>query len=516
MEGTIYSIIPALIMLILVIATRKILLSLGTGIIIGALFIHDFNIWQSMKEVWQVFYEIFISEGALNTGNLLLIGFLLLLGMMTAFLQASGGSRAFGEWMIKRVKTRAGAQVMTGVLGLIIFIDDYFNSLAVGQIARPLTDRHKISRAKLAYMIDSTSAPVTVIAPISSWGAYIIGILGGLLAVNGVTNQQPIEAFIQMIPLNFYAIAAILLVFIVAFFKFDIGPMRTHEKRAMVSGELLNPKQNKVAGDLGDVLKANPNGKVYHLLIPIVVLFVATIVAMIVTGIQATDGQATIMDTFANTNVNLSLFTGGLAAVTTALIFHFMHKKPSANLGKILFEGFKTMLPAIYILILAWMIGSIIGTLETGTYLAELVNNSSISASFLPLIFFVIAAIMALATGSSWGTFGIMLPIAASVMANTDIDLLLPSLAAVLAGSVFGDHCTPISDTTILSSTGAGANHIDHVLTQLPYAIIAAIVSIVGYLVIGLTGNVVLSLIVSLVFLFGIVIIYQFTTRKSK
>lgn len=404
---------------------------------------------------------------------------------------------------------------MTGVLGLIIFIDDYFNSLAVGQIARPLTDRHKVSRAKLAYYIDSTSAPITVISPISSWGAYIIGILGGLFAANGITEYQPIEAFIWMIPMNFYALSAIILVFVVAYFQFNIGPMRTHEKRAMETGELLNPEQDTVAGDLGDVFKPNQNGKVYHLFIPIFVLFAATIIAMITTGIAATEGKATILDAFANTNVNLSLAIGGISAVLTALIFHLIQRKPKANVAKIFVEGIKTMLPAIYILVLAWMIGSIISTLETGTYLANLVNNSSISAGYLPLIFFVIAAVMALSTGSSWGTFGIMLPIAAEVMSNTNVELLLPALAAVLAGAVFGDHCSPISDTTILSSTGAGANHIDHVLTQLPYAVLAAVVAILGFLLLGLTEQVFLSLAVSLVFLIGIVFIFQ-TVLKNK
>ena len=241
MIGTLSSIIPALLMLVLVLLTRKVLLSLGTGIIVGALFIHNFNPINAIKEIWQTFYEIFISEGSLNTGNFLLISFLLLLGIMTAFLQASGGSRAFGEWMMQHVKTRRGAQGMTVFLGLIIFIDDYFSSLAVGQIARPLTDRHNISRAKLAYYIDSSAAPITVLSPISSWGAYIIGILGGLFAANEITNLQPLEAFIKMIPLNLYALAAILVVFIVAFFKFDIGPMRKHEERAIEKGELLNP-----------------------------------------------------------------------------------------------------------------------------------------------------------------------------------------------------------------------------------------------------------------------------------
>ncbi|WP_249871188.1 Na+/H+ antiporter NhaC family protein [Oceanobacillus saliphilus] len=507
MEGTIFSLIPALLMLVLVMLTRKVLLSLGAGIIVGALFIHDFNIIASVSEIWTVFYEIFVSEGALNTGNLLLLGFLILLGMMTAFLQASGGSRAFGEWMMKRIKTRTGAQIMTSVLGLIIFIDDYFNSLAVGQIARPLTDRHKISRAKLAYIIDSTSAPVTVISPISSWGAYIIGILGGLFAANGITDIQPLTAFIQMIPLNLYAFSAILLVFMVAYLKLDIGPMRKHEKRAMETGALLDPEQDKVPGDLSDAFTPHKAGKIYHLILPIIVLVVGTVLSMVVTGANASEGTITILTIFANTDVNLSLVIGGVLAVLTSLIFHFGLSTPKANIGKIVGEGTKTMLPAIYILILAWMIGSIIGTLETGAYLAGIFENASISSTMLPVLFFIIAGFMALATGTSWGTFGIMLPIAAEVAAVSNIEMLLPSLAAVLAGAVFGDHCTPISDTTILSSTGAGANHIDHVLTQLPYALIAAGVAVVGYLLVGLTNMVIIPLLVSL----GLVVIIGFS-----
>ncbi|MEC5424958.1 Na+/H+ antiporter NhaC family protein [Virgibacillus sp. C22-A2] len=516
MEGTLFSLFPALLMLILVLLTRKVLLSLGAGIVIGVLFIHDFAIINSLKEIWLIFYEIFISDGSLNTGNILLLSFLLLLGIMTAFLQASGGSRAFGEWMIKRVKTRTGAQVMTAVLGLIIFIDDYFNSLAVGQIARPLTDRHKISRAKLAYFIDSTSAPVTVISPISSWGAYIIGILGGLFAANEVTTIQPLEAFIKMIPLNLYAFAALLLVFLVAYLKLDIGAMRKHENRAIETGQLLSPDKDKVPGDLSDAFLAHKSGKIYHLLVPIGVLIAGTVLSMIVTGATAAEGQVSILTTFANTDVNLSLFLGGLIAVLTAFVFHLQQSKPKANAGKIFYEGLKTMLPAIYILLLAWMIGSVIGTLETGEYLAQLVEDASISTAFLPLLFFLIAGIMAVATGTSWGTFGIMLPIAAEVAVVTDISMLLPSLAAVLAGAVFGDHCTPISDTTILSSTGAGANHIDHVITQLPYAVLAAIAASAGYLLVGITNQVVLPLLVTLllVVIIGLILNYAVAKRN--
>ncbi|KPH78708.1 Na+/H+ antiporter NhaC family protein [Oceanobacillus caeni] len=497
MEGTFYSLIPAIVMLILVLLTRKVILSLGIGIIIGALFIHDFNILGSIQEIWKSFYEIFVLDGGLNVGNLLLLGFLLLLGMMIAFLQASGGSRAFGKWMLTRVKTRKGATLVSALLGIIIFIDDYFNALAVGQIARPITDQYKISRVKLAYIVDSTSAPITVISPISSWGAYIIGILGGIFAANGLTDMQPLQAFIQMIPLNFYAIAATLLVFLVAFLKMDIGPMRTHEERAIRTGELIDPKNNKIAGDLSGVFEPHPEGKVRHLILPILVLIFVTVLAMFLTGINNSEGNVNIFSIFANTDVNLSLFVGGLAAVLTSLLFHINQNTPKASLGKLLVEGMKTMLPAIYILIFAWMIGSIIGTLQTGEYLAHIFDNLHVNTGLLPFLFFIIAGFMALATGSSWGTFGIMLPIAAEVAIVTDISILLPALAAVLAGAVFGDHCTPISDTTILSATGSGANHMDHVLTQLPYAIIAAVVAMVGYLIVGFTNQVFLSFVLT-------------------
>ncbi|MGY0693259.1 Na+/H+ antiporter NhaC family protein [Virgibacillus sp. FSP13] len=513
MEGTIYSLIPALLMLVLVLLTRKVLLSLGVGIVVGALFIHDFNIMASIEEIWQTFYAIFVVDGSLNTGNILLLCFLLFLGIMTAFLTASGGSRAFGEWMIKRVKTRTGAQVMTAIFGIIVFIDDYFNALAVGQIARPLTDRHKISRAKLAYFIDSTSAPVTVISPISSWGAYIIGLLGSLLAANEITDIQPLEAFVKMIPYNFYALAALLFVFLTAYMRIDFGPMRKHEKRAIDTGEVVNPDV-KVPGDLKETFEPHKNGRIYHLLVPILILVVGTVGMMIITGIQASD-NATILTIFANTNVNLSLFVGGLISVASAFIFHIRQSEPRANLINVIFEGIKTMLPAIYILIMAWMIGSVIGTLETGDYLAQLVNDASISPTLLPFLFFIISGFMALATGTSWGTFGIMLPIAAEVAVLTDASMLLPALAAVLAGSVFGDHCSPISDTTILSSTGAGVNHIDHVLTQLPYALVVALAAGIGYLLVGWTNQIWLALLATIIVIIAIGLLFQFMVKTK-
>ncbi|SHG42046.1 Na+/H+ antiporter NhaC family protein [Ornithinibacillus halophilus] len=513
MIGTIYSIIPALIMLILVLLTRKVLLSLGAGIVVGALFIHEYDLLQSINEIWTNFYTIFYSGGGFETGNIQLLSFLLLLGIMTAFLQASGGSKAFGDWVIHRIKTRRGAQLVTPALGLLIFIDDYFNALAVGQIARPLTDRHKISRAKLAYYIDSTSAPITVISPISSWGAYLIGIIGSLVVSSGI---PPLEAFIKIVPYNFYALGALLLVFLTAYLQLDIGTMRKHEERAIQTGEVIDPENDKVPGDLSNVFKPNKNGTIYHLILPIAVLVVATVITMTISGAKESPGERTVLSIFENTNVNFSLFIGGLAAAMTSLIFHFFQRKPKANTGIILREGIKTMLPAIYILLLAWMIGSVIDTLQTGEYLAELVSEANIDSMLLPFLFFLISGVMAVATGTSWGTFGIMLPIAAEVTISTDVSLLLPTLASVLAGSVFGDHCTPISDTTILSSTGAGANHIDHVITQLPYAIIAAVASAIGYLLIGLTGQMILGLLSTFLIIVVTAMLFNRNKKTSK
>ncbi|GAB2538893.1 Na+/H+ antiporter NhaC family protein [Gracilibacillus alcaliphilus] len=498
MEDTIYSLIPAVVMLGLVLLTRRILLSLGTGIIVGALLIHNFHILDSLKEIWHVFSGIFYTADGWNITNLYLLVFLILLGIITVLMIASGGSLAFGDWAIKHIKTRRDAQLVPALLGLFIFIDDYFNNLAVGQVARPVTDRYRVSRAKLAYYIDSTSAPITVIAPISSWGAFIIGILGPLFATQGITAYQPLEAFIQMIFLNMYAFAAILLVFLVAIFNINIGPMKIHERRAIETGHLVDPLKDTMAGRLDQETTINKNGKIRHLVIPIIVLAVTTVGAMLTTGYYAAPDHATILTMFEHTDVNLSLFIGGCLAALTGFILYGLLKGKKLSSWKIIRMGARSMQPAIGILILAWMIGSIIETIDTGGFLASIAERASLNASYLPLLIFILTGFMALATGTSWGTFGIMLPIAAKVSVVYDVELVLPAMASVLAGSVFGDHCSPISDTSILSSTGAGANHIDHVMTQLPYVMISAAASVVGYLVFAWTGQVVWSLIITL------------------
>jgi len=516
MEGTIYSLIPAVLMLVLVLVTRRVILSLGIGIIIGAFMLTGFDLKEGFVLIWSLFSTIFVSEGALNTGNLYLLSFLFLLGITTAFMTASGGSKAFGKWAVEKIRTRKGAKLLPAVLGIIIFIDDYFNALAVGQVARPVTDRYKISRAKLAYYIDSTSAPITVISPISSWGAYIIGTIGSILAANEISNYQALEAFILMIPANYYVFAALLLVFLTIFLNLDIGAMRKHEKRALDTGQLTNP-EGDVPGDLNDEFKQHNNGKIAHLILPIGALIAGTVAAMVITGIRNTEGAVGLLSIFANTNVNISLFIGGLAAVVTAGVLYAGQAGPKSGAPLVFWEGIKAMLPAIYILVFAWMIGDIISQLQTGEYLAQQFRQADINVAYLPLLIFIISGFMALSTGTSWGTFGIMLPIAGEIAAVTEPAMILPALSAVLAGSVFGDHCSPISDTTILSSTGAGANHIDHVLTQLPYAGIAAVAASIGYILLGLTGQVWIPLLATLavVTLIGI-LIHSLTSSVEK
>ncbi|QHE53426.1 Na+/H+ antiporter NhaC family protein [Pontibacillus sp. HMF3514] len=510
MEFGILSLIPPIIMLVLVLLTRQVLLSLGAGIVVGAFMLNSFNIVPSFNEIWMSFSQIFYVDGDLQVGSIQLLSFLILLGITTAFMTASGGSAAFGEWAIHRIRTRKGAQTMPGILGLIIFIDDYFNSLAVGQVARPLTDRYNVSRAKLAYIIDSTSAPITVVSPISSWGAYIIGLIGTIIATQEITGYGELEAFLRMIPMNFYVFGAIFLVFLMIYRNFDIGAMRKHEEKAQTTGELVDPSK-EVPGDLNNEFKATQRGKIYHLIIPILVLIVATVTTMFITGIQGTpaEEEVSILSIFANTNVNRSLFYGGLFAALSGLVLYMFLQGSKSSTGKVVVEGIKAMLPAIYILVLAWMIGTIIGSMGTGEYLAEQVKNANISPTFLPFMMFIVAGFMAFATGTSWGTFGIMLPIAGEIAATLDVAMFLPSLAAVLAGSVFGDHCSPISDTTILSSTGAGSNHIDHVMTQLPYALIGALAASVGYVIFGFTTSTILSLVVTLVIVLAVVLLFQ-------
>ncbi|GGB50586.1 Na+/H+ antiporter NhaC family protein [Virgibacillus dakarensis] len=493
MVNSAWSLLPPILAIVMVLLTKRVLLSLGVGIVAAAFFIKSFDILASLGMVWEAFKGVFVADGALNTGNIYILLFVMMLGILTAFVSMMGGTKAFGDWMIKRVKTRAGAQIMTAVLGVIVFVDDYFNSLTVGQVARPVTDKHRVSRAKLAYIVDSTSAPVCVIAPVSSWGASIIGILGTVLAAQQVTEHTAFGAFVQIIPMNFYVWAALGVVVIMALRQADFGPMKVHEQRAMQTGEVLNP-ENKDKIDTASNLPTSDSGKVSDLFIPIAGLFVATVISMYFSGLGSVEGEKTLINIFGSADAPEALLYGGLIGIAITFILFLRHifkgKLTGKHFGIGLYEGAKSMMPGFTILIFAWAIVFLIGELGTGEYLAGVVDNANISLAFLPFIMFVIAGFIAFATGTSWGSFGILLPIAGHIAAATDISLILPILAAVLAGAVFGDHCSPISDTTILSSAGSSCHHIDHVTTQIPYALVAAGIAGLGYIVLGLVGNV--------------------------
>nr|WP_086940229.1 Na+/H+ antiporter NhaC family protein [Thaumasiovibrio occultus] len=487
------SLLPPVVALSLAIITRRVLLSLGVGIALGAFFLNDYSLISTFKYLFNT-----VANVITDINKLYILCFLAFLGMMTAVLTLSGGTRAFAEWSQNHIKDQRGAKLLTAFLGVFIFVDDYFNSLAVGSIARPVTDRYQVSRAKLAYLLDSTAAPMCVLMPASSWGAYIITVIGGILIEHNVTDYSPIGAFMTLIPLNFYAVFALVMVFVVAWFKVDVGPMRRHEQLVK---EADSNKQNDATSDLNDELgiEESLNGRVSDLIMPISILIVATISMMILTGYQtlAADGKAfSVLGAFENTNVGVSLFWGGVIGLLAAMYPVWRQRLPGKEVASTLRIGAQSMFGAILILLFAWSIGTIISDIQTGQYLSHIAEGN-IPTEFLPLLLFVLAGFMAFSTGTSWGTFAIMLPIAGNLAQASDIALMLPMLGAVLAGAVFGDHCSPISDTTILSSTGARCNHIDHVKTQLPYSLSVAFVASIGFLTIGFTKSLPIAFMVT-------------------
>ncbi|MFU2114741.1 Na+/H+ antiporter NhaC family protein [[Pasteurella] aerogenes] len=497
---SIWSIVPPVLALCLAIVTRKVILSLSIGIIIGALMLADFNIKDTLTYLFNnVSSLVYSSEDGLNFDTINIILFLLLLGILTALLTVSGSNRAFAEWAQKRIKDRRGAKLMAASLVFVTFIDDYFHSLAVGAIARPVTDKFKVSRAKLAYILDSTAAPMCVLMPVSSWGAYIITLISGLLATYAMTEYSPIGAFMAMSAMNFYAIFSIIMVFFVAYFSFDLGSMARHER-------LAQEHQEK------EEIDACADGRVRNLILPIVTLILATVAMMLYTGGQAlaADGKAfSILGAFENTTVGISLVFGGVLAVLMVTLCILLDRQVSIKeYVQSWIVGVKSMSGAILILFFAWTINNVVGDIKTGTYLSGLVSDN-LPVAILPALLFILGAVMAFSTGTSWGTFGIMLPIAAAIAAHSAPELMLPCLSAVMAGAVCGDHCSPVSDTTILSSTGAKCNHMDHVTTQLPYALTVAVATIIGYLVVGFTQSGLFGFIATAISLVLLVLMFK-------
>lgn len=468
------SVVPAALALLLAVVTRRVLLSLGIGIILGAVLLAGGNPSNTLLHLKDMAVGLVWADGGWSLGKLKILIFLLLLGVFTSLLTYSGSNQAFADWAKHHIKDKRGAKMLTAGLVFVTFIDDYFHSLAVGAIARPVADKFKISRAKLAYILDSTAAPMCVLMPVSSWGASIIATLAGLLVTYKITGYTPMGTFVAMSLMNYYALFALIMVFVVAWFSFDIGSMARLEKAA------LQETHDESVGSDG------PKGRVYALIIPVLVLIASTVSAMIYTGAQASE-TFTILGAFENTDVNTSLVFGGTCGVL-AVVLCTLGTIKAADYPKAVRQGISSMFGAITILILAWLISTVVSEMHTGDYLSTLVADN-IHPGFLPVILFLLASVMAFATGTSWGTFGIMLPIAAAMAVKVDASLVIPCMSAVMAGAVCGDHCSPISDTTILSSTGAHCNHIDHVTSQLPYALTVAGAAAAGYLVLGMTQS---------------------------
>lgn len=496
------SLLPPVITILLAVLSRKVKWSLGLGIVVGALLLADFNPLGALQSIWEAFAAQFWSDGAFDTYNLFILIFLVMLGIITSLVLMSGGSAAFSAWAAKRIKSRRGAQGFALALAFLLFIDDYFSALAVGQVSRPLTDSHKVSRAKLAYIVDSTAAPMTVLVPFSSWGASIIGLLAPVVAGSTI-GLSDFMTFVAAGVANYYAIAALVLVVSVVVLQLDIGSMRKEERRA-IHHDSMHEEGIEIPGELSADLPVVDDGAIRALIVPFVALVVGVVSSMYVTGWMV-GGDANPVEALGNTMLTESLLLGGGIGLALALYYYWRYtrhdeKFDKAALGRGIVEGAKSMWPAISILLLAWVLGHLIHALGTGAYLAHLVEQSDLPAAWLLPVIFVMAGFMAFATGTSWGSFGLLIPIAGEVMLSMGADeLLIPALGAVLAGSVFGDHTSPISDTTILSSTGSQANIITHVKTQLPYALIAAAAAMVGYFAAAATGGVVAGLVATLI-----------------
>ena len=464
-----WTLVPPLIAIGLALVTKEVYSSLFVGIVTGALFYSGFTFTGTVNHVFKDGIVAVLTDSY----NVRILIFLVILGMVVSLMNNAGGSRAFGEWAGTHIKTRVGAQLATIALGVLIFIDDYFNCLTVGSVMRPVTDKHKVSRAKLAYLIDATAAPVCIIAPISSWAAAVSGFVKG---------ENGLSIFVQSIPYNFYAILTLVMMIGLVLIKTDYGIMKIHEDNAM-NGDLFTTPERPYAN--AEATEANEKGKVIDLLLPIISLIICCVIGMIATG-GFFDGE-NFVDAFAGSDASVGLSIGSFFALVITIVFYVARRVLSfEKCMECLPEGFKAMVPAILILTFAWSLKAMTDSLGAAEYVAGIVNKSAGSfLNFLPAIIFLIAVGLSFATGTSWGTFGILIPIVVSCFLGKDHTMMIISISACMAGSVCGDHCSPISDTTIMSSAGAQCHHLNHVTTQLPYALSCAVISFITYIIAG-------------------------------
>ena len=482
--ATVFALLPPVIAIGLALITKEVYTSLLAGIITGGLLYSNFNLELMINTIF--FQEdggmVYKLADAWNVGILV---FLVMLGILVSMLNKAGGSAAFGKWASRHIKTRIGAQISVMILGVLIFVDDYFNCLTVGSVMRPVTDRHKVSRAKLSYIIDATAAPVCIIAPISSWAAAVTSSVPEDSGINGFA------VFLQTIPYNLYAILTLVMVLLVTVLRVDFGPMKKHEMNA-IAGDLFTTPGRPYEGNEEEVI--NEKAHVLDLILPVAVLIASCIVAMVYTG-GFFEG-ASFVDAFAASDASVGLVLGGAVTLVFTFIYYMMRDVLSfEEFAKCIPEGFQSMIAPILILTMAWTLSGMTNLLGAKYFVADLVANSaSAMQGFLPMIIFLVAAFLAFATGTSWGTFSILIPIVIGVFPEGQ--MMVISIASCLAGAVCGDHCSPISDTTIMASAGGHCEHVNHVVTQLPYVLVVGSVCMVGYLLIGIFKAVGLDAIV--------------------
>ena len=510
--GTFWSLLPPIVAIVLALISKEVYSSLFLGCLVGALLVSNFQPWETLVQLVEGDNGIVTTVS--DSGNIAIIVFLVVLGIMVDLMNKTGGSEAFGRWATKTVHTRAGAQLMTMLLGVLIFIDDYFNCLTVGAVMRPVTESHHISRAKLAYVIDSTAAPVCMIAPVSSWAAAVSGYVQSD-SVNGI------QLFVAQIPWNYYCLLTLLMIVVISVLNIDYGPMLTHEYNAQVKNDLFTTPERPFAG--ADDYETGSKGKssVLDLLLPVVVLIVTCIIGLIYTG-GYYDGTSEYFHDFMGAFSNASSGAGLAIGSMLALVFTFIYFWLRGSIGfEKSFEsvpnGFIQMISPILILTFAW---TLCGLTRYGMYSADFVVNAMSGAGdlakFLPAVIFIIGAAIGFATGTSWGTIGIMAPIVVQVF-NYDQQPVLCTigLAAACAGGVMGDHCSPISDTTIMASAGAHCYHLNHVFTQIPYALTVAGVSFVSFILAGLIQNVVICLIIAAVLMVATLLVIKAIMAKK-
>ena len=500
MYASFWALVPPVVAIVLALITKEVYSSLFVGIVIGGLFWSGFSFENTVLHVFQDGIVGVLTD-SYNMGILV---FLVILGIMVCMMNKAGGSAAFGRWASVHIKTRIGAQLATIVLGVLIFIDDYFNCLTVGSVMRPITDKHQVSRAKLAYLIDATAAPVCIIAPISSWAAAVTGFVEG---------EDGFSIFLRAIPFNYYALLTILTMVLLVVLKVDYGSMRVHEDNAL-RGDIYTTPDRPYADAQDDVVEEK--GGVIDLVFPILVLIGCCIIGMLYSG--GFFSGVSFVEAFSASDASVGLMLGSFFAFVITVIFYALRRvlKFTDSMACIP-DGFKAMVPAILILTFAWTLKAMTDSLGAAEYVAGVMETAATGlVNFLTAIIFLVGCFLAFATGTSWGTFGILIPIVVAVFQGTNETMMIISISACMAGAVCGDHCSPISDTTIMASAGAQCNHVNHVSTQLPYAMTVAAVSFVTYVIAGFVQNAWICLPIGIVLMTGTLFVIRAITGKEE